>query len=703
MMTAMNEVLSVTLSKMDAWSEKFPDGIANIKDLVRDYHVRDARLSKDGLSLSIGIMGQVKAGKSSFLNALLFDGNPILPEAATPKTANLTKISFGEIPSLKVEFYSPEEWCCIENAAASQGDYAEAKVGRELVKLAQDNRLDVPALLQQREETIVVQDISGLMNRLNDYVGENGKYTAIVKCTELRLPLAELKGFEIVDTPGMNDPVPSRTQKTREYMAECDVVFFLSRCSQFLDQSDMDLLVGQLPGKGVKRMALVGAQFDGAILDDGYDRSSLAETERNIGERLRRGAEGKIEKLADFRDRNGDSDVARMLRELKQPILASSFAYGFANWPAKRWGKNMRHMYEELSGMAQHSWDGYCFTIDDWQRVGNFSALRMIYDSARADKKTILQAQRDGLVPEVRCEFKARLMSLENAVEQRANQLRKGDIKEIEHAIRQSDMRINLIAGRLAEVIDADKRKVAKTVAKLKAELEGEAVSASSLKTRIGTKTVTTSCEVSTSVWYNPFSWGDTETVYDTETKKYKYLATADAIENVVNFANANVTGLRRELASILNPKVLKATLKHTLLDAIDTSSEGFDPAQFRATLEGTLDRLKLPELHLKFSDPAASVSQRFSGKVKSEKKMEALRESVRLAVAAILQELKEALQKEGEELSTSLDNVRNSLAQELSSDLNKELERVRAAFANKERELASYGELLEICRSVEI
>jgi len=30
-------------------------------------------------------MGQVKAGKSSFLNALLFEGCEVLPVAATPK------------------------------------------------------------------------------------------------------------------------------------------------------------------------------------------------------------------------------------------------------------------------------------------------------------------------------------------------------------------------------------------------------------------------------------------------------------------------------------------------------------------------------------------------------------------------------------------------------------------------------------------
>ena len=40
--------------------------------------------------LRIGIVGSVKAGKSTFLNSLLFDGQEVLPRAATPMTASLT-------------------------------------------------------------------------------------------------------------------------------------------------------------------------------------------------------------------------------------------------------------------------------------------------------------------------------------------------------------------------------------------------------------------------------------------------------------------------------------------------------------------------------------------------------------------------------------------------------------------------------------
>ncbi len=91
--------------------------------------------------------------------------------------------------------------------------------------------------------------------------------------TRLYLPNEELKGFDIIDTPGMERSCcSSRTEKTKEEMKRCDVVFFLSRASQFLDQSDIELLSSQLPQGGVQKMVLVAAQYDSVIIDDGFNR-----------------------------------------------------------------------------------------------------------------------------------------------------------------------------------------------------------------------------------------------------------------------------------------------------------------------------------------------------------------------------------------------------------------------------------------------
>lgn len=65
--------------------------------------------------LKIGIVGRVKAGKSSLLNALVFNGADVLPKAATPMTAALTMIEYDENLSAIVELYKQADINEIEN------------------------------------------------------------------------------------------------------------------------------------------------------------------------------------------------------------------------------------------------------------------------------------------------------------------------------------------------------------------------------------------------------------------------------------------------------------------------------------------------------------------------------------------------------------------------------------------------------------
>ena len=74
-------------------------------------------MEKVGKLLQIGIVGGVKAGKSSILNALIFDGKPILPKAATPMTASLTTLSYGEKLEVNIEYFTKEDILDIEKKA----------------------------------------------------------------------------------------------------------------------------------------------------------------------------------------------------------------------------------------------------------------------------------------------------------------------------------------------------------------------------------------------------------------------------------------------------------------------------------------------------------------------------------------------------------------------------------------------------------
>lgn len=696
----LENTLKTLCERLAIWQSRFPAPIDDLQHLAQAFSAKLVRLSTDELRLSIGIMGQVKAGKSSFLNALLFEGRAVLPVAATPKTANLTRISYGDAPLLTVDFYSPQEWASIKTAAASAGEHAEARVARDLLKMVAEQRLDVAAVLAQGRQKIPATDVDGLMDKLNDYVGENGRLTALVKSTEIQLPLEELKGYDVVDTPGMNDPVPSRTQKTREYMAQCDVVFFLSRCSQFLDQSDIDLLAGQLPGNGVKRMVLVAGQFDGALSDDGYDRASLAQSERNIKTRLSNRAKAEMGKLADLREQQGRTEIAGLLRNLQTPIFASTYAHAFASQDAARWGKSMQHMHEQLQEIADSAWDGYRFTPEDWTRLGNFAALKIAYNAARADKQVLLQAQRAGLIPETRAELQLRLQVLIDTVDHRAEQLRKGDIKTIEKNLQACAGRIQGIAARLAEVMERTSAQARASLHDIKAELESDAQSSSQLRTRSGTKTHTESYQVSTSKWYNPFSWGDKETVYRTSSESYEYIATADAIEKLVQFGQQTTASLRRQFNHLVSLSTLRADLKRSLIQELNTTSEGFNPADFRNTLEGTLNRLVLPELHLELGDIAGMISAHFSGEICGAAKMEALRATQQQTVNQVIKQLLASFTAGVDALCAQLAITGNSLNGELASDLKKEQCQLQKAFTDQERELEVYAEILQVSRA---
>lgn len=715
-MITLPQTLALLTEETLPYRSYFPVPIASLADLRHSFSDRLARMEQESLKLSIAIMGQVKAGKSSFLNALLFDGKEVLPTAATPKTANLTRISYGQKPQLTITYYSLNEWNDI---------LKDPKIGNDSLAMVQQHGVNAEEVLTQNNTVFEADSIEALMHHLNDYVGENGRYTALVKATDITLPLEELKGFDVVDTPGMNDPVPSRTQKTREYMAQCDVVFFLSRCSQFLDQSDMDLLANQLPSNGVKRMVLVAGQFDGAISDDGWDRKSLSATKANLTQRLLRRADTEIEKLASARESVGSgyqSTIPAMLRTLKNPIFASTFAHGFAEWEPASWSNSMQHAHAELQDMAQTQWN-YTFTLEDWQRIGNFPALQAAYHSAREAKKIILQEQRDRLLPETEHELQRRLHTLTQAIKTRQQQLTQGDLRDLEQRIDACQARMGNIVQSLTRVIDRIKTDCASAQTAAHQAVRDAAKHTTQLNTRTGTNYEKVAEEEAyqvqhsqciedngfTNLWglfsnrYRTERWTTTEyrTVYRTITSNYEYIETADAIEKLVNFGRNSAAQMERQFHTIVHLANLRADMKTALvnalntLDTLDNSADYFDPQEFRSIFDSTLEKLHLPTLKIKLGDIESMISRRFSGSVQGNSQMKSLQKAQQEAVQSLQDNLLRSFDSAADTLQKALQATSESLTTQLSRDLQSEREQLQRAFADKENELTQCANLL--------
>ncbi|GAA8902463.1 hypothetical protein VN0944_05550 [Helicobacter pylori] len=78
------------------------------------------------------------------------------------------------------------------------------------------------------ETRIQADSLEELNQKLYQFVGKEGKFMPYTKAVQISLNNPNLKDLEIIDTPGVNDPIVSRETCTKALLKECDVVFVIS-------------------------------------------------------------------------------------------------------------------------------------------------------------------------------------------------------------------------------------------------------------------------------------------------------------------------------------------------------------------------------------------------------------------------------------------------------------------------------------------
>lgn len=225
-------------------------------DETREASIRE-KLESD--CLTIGVIGQMKCGKSTFLNAFVFE-NDILPAATTPMTASLSVITYGEVAKVVAEFYTKDEWIEQETLARqsldglSDVEASKIKAARELVEKSAPIRSSIETYLGTTQEAS--------LDRLIDYVGADGKFVSITKSVKIFYPKEYLRGVEIVDTPGFNDPIVSREQRTKEFLKKADVVVMMLYAGRPFDRTDRTILFENVKQCGIGKVLIAINKYD---------------------------------------------------------------------------------------------------------------------------------------------------------------------------------------------------------------------------------------------------------------------------------------------------------------------------------------------------------------------------------------------------------------------------------------------------------
>lgn len=392
-----------------------------------------------GRQLHIGIVGRVKAGKSSMLNSLFFGGKNVLPKAATPMTAALTKLRYSEKPTVRINFFDAGDKAKIEEKAARYNSiftskvesalkdkreraernkeaFNEAEMRKKCEKIARselaENNVMLAGAAEQAEmirkadQSVLsmlgksvnkeLDRIEDVARELSEYVGADGKYTPITRDVELGFPFDALKDITVVDTPGFDDPVPSRDAAARESLKSCDAIFVLSPAGQFCNDEDRINIEKIESGEGIQNIYVVASKIDAELGNESKDESG-----GDIQQELRLivgNISQTLEKLIAGFPKDGMLH-AKLTEDLKRGLLYTSGICQsmYETWENKSaWDSDAKDTWERL----KENYPDFFASEDESAKemlkvIGNIHDIRARIGEVRDKKDEILHGRED--------------------------------------------------------------------------------------------------------------------------------------------------------------------------------------------------------------------------------------------------------------------------------------------------------------------
>ena len=227
----------------------------------------------DAITATVSVVGQVKAGKSSLINALTGIGD-LLPTEVNPWTAVITNLHFGHSEhgdgSGVFQLFSENEW-----SRMLEGGSESRKLAEELLPGFKSDVLDQQIQEMQEKAQRRLGDLYhfllGKEHRFNHVTPEileryvsagygddiktkstAGRFSCITKSANVFLAPGRFSmPMTVSDTPGINDPFLVRDEITTSSFSQADVFVVTLSAHQVLNVADIGLIkmLSRHPGK----------------------------------------------------------------------------------------------------------------------------------------------------------------------------------------------------------------------------------------------------------------------------------------------------------------------------------------------------------------------------------------------------------------------------------------------------------------------
>lgn len=403
--------------------------------------------------LTLGVIGQMKCGKSTFLNAFVF-GDTVLPSATTPMTSALSVITYGENKKIVAEFYTPDEWAeqklqasrSLEEVSGNAMEESKVKAAKELVAKSTILPGDINSFLGKTQDDT--------LNNLKEYVGADGKFVSITKSVTIYYPHEYLKGVEIVDTPGFNDPIVSREERTKEFLKKADVILLMLYASRAFDSTDRAILFKNVRQCGIGKILIGVNKYDIAYGNGETEAEIIA----NVKEQIHRAC-----------SETGDDTMSALVME-NEPILLSAEMSLLSQLPMSQ---------IQSSDSFLHSWKTACenFEISSQMEMAVKSRINYLID---AIKRIIERDKMEVLLRKPANAIKAAANKTKEEIEQQLREVRSlidnlqqpdDELEERKSKLERAERRIKKKIDSLGDDIELSFRNI---IRKGKNEMEDE-------------------------------------------------------------------------------------------------------------------------------------------------------------------------------------------------------------------------------------
>ena len=694
----MEKIIS-KIGELDKYKEYLSNNsdISSFNESLKNLKISLEEKRQEGRIFKLGIVGQMKTGKSSFLNEYLF-GEEILPTAATPMTAALTLIKYSDENKAEIEFYNRDDWSSIEennkeyekeyNKALEEAKEEAEKKGKvfnkerfkfedvdsilkgshEIYKNFKENGLDKNSLGEIK--TIKITDKKNILEDLKEYVGSKGKYTPLVKMTTLYINDDKIKDYIIVDTPGTNDPIISRGQKTKEFLGKCDYIVFLSYSSQFLDNNDNAYIKEQLPSEGKKDILILASKFDNqlsqeSVFDDADGDIKVAYEEE------RRKLSRKLDRWRDeFKKEKNPLDLSKSELEFQSTMLYRIYKHF----------DNLSDIEKEIFDRLKDDYNNSTFTKELLKDLSGMPAVERKISNILLRKEEIMKNGIKDLFDGKRDSLSKILEKIRKGFEERKFELSDVGIKDVENKINNLQEKISSLSSEIKNSVRTERENFDKKLKDEISKISNTKDRYSSLQKQSRSYTEEVDVEKG---WFSGWKfWPHTET--KTVRRNETFINIQDSIEQIISFAQDTADRIERTSERLISKHVIKKAMRDGIIDLFELE----DRPKVVSVIDNYIQKIYIPEINFDVNKYRDIVLSKYGSSYSQEKDVNFIEGLHNKALLTVIEDTEEAFSNVKEKLNSVLEEIEVNIVDELKEGIEGNLSEFKKQLENQKESI---------------